>query len=388
MFGAISHPTRRMLLAVAAAVTPAVVLAAVLAVPTSGARATPLAAETTSAPVTASPSLPDISPFPPSPPSNVTATRVTSQSITLSWTASKPGCCPVTAYVISYFPAFYDVGSQLTVGNVTTATLTVKSGTEYRITVSARDDMGRWSASSAALRVVTPVTDSGPDTTPPSTPSGLVASDVTDSSAVLTWSPSTDDTGVTGYHVYRFDRVFISTLLATVSGTSYTLPLEAGRYDYYVRARDAVGNVSIASNVVTLTGSGTPTSSPPPVSGSPSVSPSPSDPPDPTCQVRYDVEATWAGGFIARVTVSNLSSAPVNGWTLAFTFGGDQRIRSAWSAAYAQTGADVTAHHLDWNRTIAAGGSVSFGVHGSWATSNAPPSRFALNGSACRETIT
>jgi hypothetical protein len=64
-----------------------------------------------------------------------------------------------------------------------------------------------------------------------------------------------------------------------------------------------------------------------------------------------------------------------------------QRIRSAWSARYAQTGADVTTHYLDWNRTIPADGSISFGIQGSWTASNAPPARFALNGSPCREII-
>jgi cellulose 1,4-beta-cellobiosidase len=103
--------------------------------------------------------------------------------------------------------------------------------------------------------------------------------------------------------------------------------------------------------------------------------------------VRYDVEATWAGGFIARLTVSNLSPAPVSDWILTFTFGGDQRIRTAWSTQYSQTGADVTMHHLDWNRTISAGGSASFGMHGSWTASNAPPSTFSLNGSPCREIV-
>ena len=40
-------------------------------------------------------------------------------------------------------------------------------------------------------------------------------------STTLTWSPSTDNVAVTGYNVYRFDGVFISTLLSTVSGTTY-----------------------------------------------------------------------------------------------------------------------------------------------------------------------
>lgn len=384
MFGALSRPTRRLLLGLVATVTPAAILGAVLAVPNAGASATPLAVLSTAPPSTVPPSTPSTSPFPPNPPTNLTATSVSRFSITLSWTAARPGCCPVTGYRISYIEAFYDVGSSMTVGNVTTATLTVKSGTEYLIYVTAVDSQGRTSSLSPPLKVVTPVTDTGPDTTPPAAPTGLVANDVTGASAALSWSPSTDNVGVTAYNVYRFDGVFISSLLATVTGTSYTVALESRRFDYYVRARDAVGNVSIASNVVTLTGTGT---SPPSVTTAPPVSPTSSNPPNSTCLVRYDVEATWTGGFVARVTVANTSPAPVNGWILTFTFGGDQRIRSAWSAQYTQTGADVTAHYMDWNRTISAGGSVSFGMHGSWSASNAAPSTFALNGSPCRAII-
>lgn len=42
-----------------------------------------------------------------------------------------------------------------------------------------------------------------PDTTPPSVPSGLTSSSVTNTSVNLTWNASTDNVGVTGYEVYR-----------------------------------------------------------------------------------------------------------------------------------------------------------------------------------------
>src|SRR5262249_18115876 len=43
----------------------------------------------------------------------------------------------------------------------------------------------------------------GPDTSPPSTPGGLVATAVSSSQVSLSWSPSTDNVSVAGYSIFR-----------------------------------------------------------------------------------------------------------------------------------------------------------------------------------------
>ena len=43
-----------------------------------------------------------------------------------------------------------------------------------------------------------------------------------------------------------------------------------------------------------------------------------------TCQVTYATQSQWAGGFVAGVTIANTGSSPISGWTLKFTFPGDQ----------------------------------------------------------------
>lgn len=88
------------------------------------------------------------------------------------------------------------------------------------------------------------------DTTAPSTPGSLAATGTTSSSVSLSWNASTDNVGVTGYVVSRN-----GTEIATVAGTTYT---DTGRtastaYTYTVKARDAAGNTSGASNTVTAT---------------------------------------------------------------------------------------------------------------------------------------
>lgn len=55
--------------------------------------------------------------------------------------------------------------------------------------------------------------------------------------AVLTWAPSTDNVAVTGYVVYRFDGLFVSTPVASGPGLTATVPGASGPQVYYVRAQ-------------------------------------------------------------------------------------------------------------------------------------------------------
>jgi hypothetical protein len=100
------------------------------------------------------------------------------------------------------------------------------------------------------------------------------------------------------------------------------------------------------------------------------------------CHVSY-AASNWPGGFTAAVTISDQGTAPVNGWTLAFSFPGDQKITNAWNATVTQTGASVSAANLFYNATIPPGGSQSFGFQGTWATNDTAPASFTVNGTAC-----
>jgi endoglucanase len=129
--------------------------------------------------------------------------------------------------------------------------------------------------------------------------------------------------------------------------------------------------------------------SPSPSSASPSPSPSVSSAsPTPTagteaCRVSYVKQSEWAGGFVAQVTVTNLSSTSISGWTLKFSFPGDQRITSAWSATVTQSGTAVTATNLSWNGALAPGGNANFGFQGTWNSNDSSPTSFTLNGATC-----
>jgi chitinase len=94
---------------------------------------------------------------------------------------------------------------------------------------------------------------SGPDTTPPSVPTGLRSTGVTSSSVSLAWTASTDNVGVTGYDVYRG-----TTRVSTVTGASATVGGLAANttYSFSVAARDAAGNVSARSAALSVTTTG------------------------------------------------------------------------------------------------------------------------------------
>ncbi|MHB9857852.1 carbohydrate binding domain-containing protein [Streptomyces sp. YIM S03343] len=90
----------------------------------------------------------------------------------------------------------------------------------------------------------------GSDTQAPTAPSGLTSTGKTSSSVSLSWTGSTDNVGVTAYDIYSGSNQVLS-----VSGTSATVSgLSAGTaYTFSVKARDAAGNTSAASNSVSVT---------------------------------------------------------------------------------------------------------------------------------------
>jgi len=127
--------------------------------------------------------------------------------------------------------------------------------------------------------------------------------------------------------------------------------------------------------------SGTPTSG---TSGSPSPSASSSTGPAGACAVAYVKQSEWPGGVVVQLSITNTGTTAINGWTLAFTFPGDQHITNSWSSTFQQTGTSASLKDAGYNATIPPGGNVSFGFQGTWTTNDAAPASFTLNGAVCR----
>ena len=94
------------------------------------------------------------------------------------------------------------------------------------------------------------------DTTPPTAPTNLVASNPSTSSVNLSWTASTDNVAVAGYDIY-----VNGILNSSSTGTFTAVPglSQSTTYSFYVKAKDLAGNSSQQSNTVTettLTGTG------------------------------------------------------------------------------------------------------------------------------------
>ncbi len=93
-----------------------------------------------------------------------------------------------------------------------------------------------------------------PDTTAPTVPGNVAAVAQSATSILVTWDASTDESGISGYRVFRDNG---ATAIATVNTTSYTDDNLAAStaYSYTVEAVDAAStpNVSAASSAATAT---------------------------------------------------------------------------------------------------------------------------------------
>jgi hypothetical protein len=101
-----------------------------------------------------------------------------------------------------------------------------------------------------------------------------------------------------------------------------------------------------------------------------------------TCPVTYTVVNSWQGGFQAGISITNTGTTAINGWTLSWTFSGNQQISQLWGGNVTSQGEAITVTSLSWDANIPVGGtmsSVGFIASGAATT----PTAFVLNGVAC-----
>ncbi|MCL6592021.1 MAG: carbohydrate-binding protein, partial [Firmicutes bacterium] len=181
-----------------------------------------------------------------------------------------------------------------------------------------------------------------------------------------------------------------TTRTCTVSGAS-------GTHNLVLRFTGGSGYLFNLNWFKFTTGTATPTPSPtvrstptPTLRGTPTptqrvATPTPTSRSTGNYVVTYTISSDWGSGANADVTIRNNTSTAVNGWTLNWTFPGNQTITNMWNATYTQSGASVSAKDAGYNATITAnGGTVSFGFGMNYSGTNAKPNSFTLNGTACQ----
>ncbi len=177
---------------------------------------------------------------PPSTPTNLSAAGVSPSQVNLTWTPSTDNVL-VTGYKI--FRNNIQVGTSPTNSFSDTG---LSSNTSYSYSVAAFDAAGNVSGQSLTATAST----GGADTIPPSVPSGLASSNVSQTSLTLSWTASSDNVGVAGYQIFRN-----GTQVGTTASTSYTdTGLAASTtYDYSVAAYDSSNNHSSQSGQIIVT---------------------------------------------------------------------------------------------------------------------------------------
>jgi len=177
---------------------------------------------------------------PPTVPGNLAAHGVSANQINLTWSASSDNV-GVTGYRV------YRNGSWIgSAASTSYADGGLSPNTTYSYAVAAFDAAGNLSAQSAPASGSTTFTD----TTPPTSPANLRASNVTSSAATISWDSSTDDVGVAGYRVFRNNALVQTTGATTFSDSGLAASTS---YSYAVAAFDATGNTSPQSVPLTVT---------------------------------------------------------------------------------------------------------------------------------------
>lgn len=192
-----------------------------------------------------------VTPYKVQPPTGLKAV-VGSGQVNLSWNAAG-GSAAVAGYNI-YRQAGSGGYTKVNASPVTAAGYTdtgLLSNTAYTYQVATVDTSGNESPERAQITVVTPA-----DNQAPGKPEGLAATASGLTLINLTWNAVSDSFGVTEYVIYRSTDNRYFTIIAKTADRSYTdtngLTLNT-RYYYKVSARDAAGNESAPSDVVSAT---------------------------------------------------------------------------------------------------------------------------------------
>jgi chitinase len=178
---------------------------------------------------------------PPSVPAVKSVVVISSSEIDVTW-ATTTDAVAVGGYIL------YRAGAKIATVNASTtffADQNLKPRTSYIYTLAAFDTTGNVSGQSSGVMGTT----LPPDVTAPSVPMNLAGKNLAPQSVTLTWSPSRDDIGVSGYKIYRNQKQIVT--IATSTFADYNLATNT-IYIYAVSAYDKAGNSSAWSDIVRI----------------------------------------------------------------------------------------------------------------------------------------
>ena len=92
-----------------------------------------------------------------------------------------------------------------------------------------------------------------------------------------------------------------------------------------------------------------------------------------SCSAAYSVQTDWGSGFTASLTVTDNGATAITGWTVTWTYAGNQTLSSGWSGNWSQSGKTVTVTNASWNGSLSAGQSTQAGANFAYSGTNAAP---------------
>ncbi|WP_238012631.1 cellulose binding domain-containing protein [Dactylosporangium sp. AC04546] len=95
----------------------------------------------------------------------------------------------------------------------------------------------------------------------------------------------------------------------------------------------------------------------------------------------YAVRSKWKNGFNAEVTVTNLGSQPIAGWTVQLKLPPDVDVLSTWGAKSENKAGELILRSQAYNTYLEAGGSIRMGFEAKGDA--AQPTSCTINGSPC-----
>lgn len=176
----------------------------------------------------------------PSVPSEVTVGNITHNSAEVTWQESTDNV-GVTGYNIYLNNKLVNTSPVTELRCELTA---LEAETEYQVKVEALDEAGNTSVSDP----ISFTTKTAPDNEAPTAPGGVAVSSITDNSAVVSWTASTDNVGVAGYNIYLNDNK-INALPVTELQFQLTGLAAETEYQVRIEAVDGAGNTSSSGSI-------------------------------------------------------------------------------------------------------------------------------------------
>jgi hypothetical protein len=94
----------------------------------------------------------------------------------------------------------------------------------------------------------------------------------------------------------------------------------------------------------------------------------------------FSKDSDWGTGYQAKYTITNGTTSAISSWTVAFDLPTGSSLGTFWDALVTVSGQHVVARNRDYNGTVAAGASTSFGFN---VNGSGVPANCTLNGASC-----